>query len=64
MNRIIMLMKNNAELTFEPQSAPPQCILWAIFGGFPGFPHVLGKPTEKQCRDLSDCMSVTARKCE
>ena len=46
-NRIIMPMRNNAELTFEPQFAPPQCILWAIFGGFPGFPRVPGKPTEK-----------------
>ena len=45
--RLIMLTRNNAELTFEPQFAPPQCILWAIFGGFPGFLRVPGKPTEK-----------------
>ena len=47
MKRLIMLTRNNAELTFEPQFAPPQCILWAIFGGFPGFLRVPGKPTEK-----------------
>ena len=40
--RLIMPTRNNAELTFEPQFAPPQCILWAIFGGFPGFLRVPG----------------------
>ena len=41
LNRI--MLRNDAELTFEPQFAPtPQFILWAIFGGFPGFPRVPG----------------------
>ena len=38
-NRLIMLAKNNAELTFEPHSAPPKCILWDVFWVFPSLPR-------------------------
>ena len=38
-NRLIMLAKNNAELTFEPHSAPTKCILWDVFWVFPSLPR-------------------------